>query len=565
MENIVDDHPMKLFFYTIIALIPLICVFFFLVIKRWPAQKAMPLVYLITVFNAAIIWQVPIEQIMAATIDGAITACQILYILFGAILLLNTLVESGALSTICQGLLQLSGDRRIKAIIIAWCFGSFLEGAAGFGTPAAICAPLLVALGFPPLAAVLVSLPAQGIPSCFGAVGTPLLLGVATGLGLNDLPVVNQRLAELNLTFEQYLSQIAQKTAVIHGLVGILMPLIMVMMLTRFFGKNHSWREGLEVWPLALLAGFCFFLTFILTAFFLGAEFPSLLAGLISLIVITLVLKRGFCQPQKVWDFPPSSEWNETWGIPIKSTTRPRTHPIGLKKAWVPYILVGCLLILSRLPIFPVRAFLLSVKWQWNNILETPISTIVQPLYLPASSFILVVVITYFFHYMGKQRIINSLSRTFLTLKNATIATLGAVSLATVFVNSEINALELKSMPLTLAMGISHLLGGIWPLFAPLMGAIGTFIAGSTTVSNMMFSLFQFGVAEQTGTLQSLMVALQAGGSSSGSMFSINNIVSVCATVGLIRGEGLVIQRVLLPLIYCVLAEGLIGIFLSRF
>ncbi|MEA5536631.1 L-lactate permease [Crocosphaera sp. XPORK-15E] len=554
---------MQLFFYTIIALFPIICVFFFLVIKRWPAQKTMPLVYFITVFNAGIIWQVPPQQIMAATIDGMITACQILYILFGAVLLLNTLIESGALSAICQGLLTLSGDRRIQAILIPWCFGSFLEGAAGFGTPAAICAPLLVKLGFPPLAAVLVSLPAQGIPSCFGAVGTPLLLGVATGLGLNDLPVVNQRLAELGVSFDDYLRQIGGQTAIVHGLVGILMPLIMVTMLTGFFGENRSWREGLGVWPLALLAGLSFFITFVLTALFLGPEFPSLLGGLVSLIVVTLVLTQGWFRPQQVWDFAPSHQWEEEWGRPMNSKFKPRSHPIGLKKAWIPYILVGCFLIISRLSFLPIQDILLSVEWRWNNIFGTLITSTVQPLYLPASIFILVVIITYGLHYMGKERITNSLHRTILTLRGAIVATLGAVALATVFVNSEINALNLESMPLTLAMGVSSVVGGIWSIFAPLMGAIGTFIAGSTTVSNMMFSLFQFGVAEQTGTMESLMVALQAGGSSSGSMFSINNVVSVCATVGLVRQEGLVIRKVLLPLIYCVLAEGIIGTLLS--
>lgn len=556
---------MRLFLYTIVALIPLICVFVFLVVRRWPAQKAMPLVYLITVFNGWIIWQIPLQQIMAATIDGIITACQILYILFGAVLLLNTLIESGALSTICQGLLKLSEDRRIQAILIPWCFGSFLEGAAGFGTPAAICAPLLVTLGFPPMAAVIVSLCAQGIPSCFGAVGTPLLLGIATGLGLDDLPVVNERLAQLAISFDDFLGQIGIQTAINHGLVGIFMPLIMVTILTGFFGQNRSWREGLGVWPLALLAGFSFFITFVLTALLLGPEFPSLLGGLVSLLMITLSLTHGWFRPKQIWDFPPSHQWEEEWGIAQTPKTKPRTHPIGLRKAWIPYILVGCFLILSRLSFLPIQAFLLSVKWQWNNIFGTPISATVQPLFLPASIFILVVLITYGFHYMGKQRIINTLYPTIVTLRRATIATISAVALASVFVNSEVNALNLDSMPLTLAIGVSGFFGDIWSLFAPLMGAIGTFIAGSTTVSNMMFSLFQFGVAEQTGTRESLMVALQAGGSSSGSMFSINNVVSVCATVALLRVEGLVIKKVLLPLIYCLLAEGLIGTILSYF
>ena len=551
---------MSLFVYSLIALIPIVAVFLFLVVWRWPAQRTMPLVYLITVVNAGLIWKVPFTQITAATIEGFITAINILYILFGAVLLLNTLKESGALNKICQGLLGLSGDPRIQAILIAWCLGSFLEGSSGFGTPAAICAPLLIALGFPPLAAVLVALPAQGIPSAFGAVGTPLILGVATGLGLESLPTVNERIAELGLNFDSYMDGIGGKIAIIHGITGTFMPLIIVMMLTYYFGKNRSWREGLELWPFALFAGVSFTLPSMFMANYIGPEFPSLLGGLVSLLLVTLALRQNWFVPQTSWQFPNREQWSPGWLGTITDFATQNATQMSLGRAWLPYLLVGSLLVISRLRFLPIQEFLLSVQWQWINILGTEITAEIRPLHVPATAFILVVILTYFIQNMNLLALQTAIANTGKTLMGATIATGFAVPLASIFVNSNINDAGLKSMPLTLATGVTLLAGDIWPLLAPTIGAIGTFISGSTTVSNMMFSLFQFGVARQNEMSETIMVALQASGSSAGSMISVNNVVSVCATVGLIGREGSVIQKVLLPIIYCLVIQGIIGI-----
>ena len=550
---------MELAVYSLLGLTPIISVFLLLILWKWPAKRAMPLVYLVTVAIALLVWKVPPAQVAAATIEGGITAAEILYILFGAVLLLNTLRESGALSQICQGLSGLSGDRRIQAILIAWCLGAFLEGAAGFGTPAAICAPLLVALGFPPLAAVLVALPAQGIPSAFGAVGTPLLLGAATGLGLEDIPAVNERVAELGITFTDYLLLIGQRTAIIHGICGTLMPLFIVASLTRYFGARGSWREGLAIWKFAIFAGLSFTIPSMLTANWIGAEFPSLLGGLISLYLVTLTLQKGWFVPEEVWDFPERSQWSEAWVGNASVSLNSIPQQMSLAKAWLPYIFVGIFLVISRLSFLPVQSLLQSWKFRWFNILGTEITAVTRPLYLPATIFILVVAVTYFTHQMQLKAMQKAIGRTSQTLMGAFIATGCAVPMANVFISSGVNAADLSSIPLTLASGVATLAGQVWPVFAPAIGALGTFIAGSTTVSNMMFSLLQFGVAENIGVSEAIVVALQAGGSSAGSMFSVNNVVSVSATVGLIGREGLIIQKVFIFLLYCLIVEGIIG------
>ena len=124
-----------------------------------PARRAMALAYAVTVVVAWSMWKVEIPVIVAASLQGLLLAVSLLYIVFGALLLLATLTYSGAVSTIREAFARISPDRRIQAIIVGWLFGSFIEGAAGFGTPAAVCAPLLLALGFPAMAAVMVPSP----------------------------------------------------------------------------------------------------------------------------------------------------------------------------------------------------------------------------------------------------------------------------------------------------------------------------------------------------------------------------------------------------------------------
>ena len=127
-----------------LSLLPIAAVALLLVILRWPASRAMPISYLVAAVLAFSVWKVPAVQIGAASVKGLVIAAELLYIIFGAILLLNTLEESGALRRIRRTFSDITPDRRIQVIIIAWLFGSFIEGSAGFGTPAAVAVPLLV-------------------------------------------------------------------------------------------------------------------------------------------------------------------------------------------------------------------------------------------------------------------------------------------------------------------------------------------------------------------------------------------------------------------------------------
>ena len=156
---------------ALLSLLPIISVAVFLVMLRWPASRAMPISYVVAVLLSLFVWQIPFVKVMAASVNGLIDAIELIYIIFGAILLLNTLQESGAIQSIRKGFSDITPDRRIQVIIIAWLFGSFIEGSAGFGTPAAVAVPLMVGLGFPAMAAVVSGMIIQSTPVSFGALG----------------------------------------------------------------------------------------------------------------------------------------------------------------------------------------------------------------------------------------------------------------------------------------------------------------------------------------------------------------------------------------------------------
>ncbi len=549
---------MKLALYYLLASAPIITIFLLLVIAKRPAKQAMPIAYLVTAAIAILIWQVSFPVLAASTIEGLVMAVEILYIVFGAILLLNVLKASGAIATIRRGLLEVSPDRRIQVLIIAWMFGSFIEGASGFGTPPAVCGPLLVALGFPALAAVMAALIANSTAVVFAAVGIPVLLGI--NAGLEGSPVVENHIAQLGVTYSEYFARIVVRAGFLNGIIGTLIPLFMVACLTRYFGQRKSWREGLEVWKFALFAGLAFTIPSTLTVFILGPEFPSLIGGLVGLAIVVLAAQKGFLTPKQTWDFPPTEAWEDGWMGSFRPVMNSEVQGMTLFKAWIPYVLVGFFLVLSRLPFLPFQGLLRALKLNFPNVLGTEIAINSQPLYLPGTIFILVVICTYFLHRVKTEALKQATIDAVNTLTGTAVVLAAAVPMARVFINSGFNESSLASMPLTLADGVSSLAGQSWPLFAPMIGAMGSFIAGSATVSNMMFSLFQFGVAVEIDVSGSVVVALQAMGGAAGNMICVANVVAASATVGLSGCEGLLIRRVFLPLTYYVIGAGVLGL-----
>ncbi|HRW15576.1 L-lactate permease [Amaricoccus sp.] len=546
-------------FTIILATLPIATVFLLLVVLARSAKFSMFVAYLVTTATALLVWGTELNKVLGATVNGVVTAVSLLYIVFGAILMLYTLEESGGIRSIRRGFTSISPDRRVQAIIIAWLFGSLIEGASGFGTPAAIAAPLLVAVGFPAMAAVMVSLIIQSTPVSFGAVGTPILVGVRTGLV--DQPLVEQTIAPM--AFHDYLMQIAAKVAMIHGLVGFLIPLILVGMLTRFFGTNRSFVEGFRIWKFALFAGLAFTVPYWIIAATLGPEFPSLLGGIIGLLIVVPAAKRGFLIPKETFDFPPRNQWDEAWVGKLDDLEDHNAHKplMPLLKAWAPYVVVVILLVLTR-TIAPIKGFLVSpaVTIALDDLFGSGINARVQLLYLPGTVLILASLFTYFYHGMKASDYGKALRSSGSTMMAAAPALLLAVPMVQVFLNSASDTLA--SMPIVLAEGVSSAVGQAWPMFAPWIGAMGAFVAGSNTISNMMFSLFQFSTATSIGLGAAgagTVVALQAIGGAAGNMICVHNVVAASATVGLTDREGELIRKTLIPMAYYCIQGGLIG------
>ncbi|WP_434362567.1 L-lactate permease [Parasalinivibrio latis] len=543
---------------ALVAFSPIVVAAILLVGLNWPAKKAMPVAFGLTVVIALFVWDMSANRVIASVFQGLGITVAVLWIVFGAIFLLNTLKHTGAITTIRNGFTDISPDRRVQAIIIAWCFGSFIEGASGFGTPAAIAAPLLVAIGFPALAAVLMGMMIQSTPVSFGAVGTPILVGVNKGLDTHN---ITEALVANGSNWDVYLQQITTGVALIHATVGTLMPVLMAMMLTRFFGKNKSWTEGLDILPFALFAGLAFTIPYALTGAFLGPEFPSLIGGLTGLAIVVTAAKKGFLVPKSTWDFRPEKDWPAEWLGSLKMDLSDNGRkPMGLVLAWMPYVLLAAVLVASRVST-EFKSALQGVSVSFANILgESGISSSIQPLYLPGGILVFVALVAVLAQSRSVSPAFKALGESTKTLIGAGFVLVFTIPMVRIFINSGVNGAELSSMPVTTANFAAGLVGEAFPMLSAAVGALGAFIAGSNTVSNMMFSQFQFEVA-QTLTISSVViVALQAVGAAAGNMIAIHNVVAASATVGLLGREGATLRRTVLPTIYYLVATGLIGL-----
>ncbi|MDX2123578.1 MAG: L-lactate permease [Aeromonas hydrophila] len=543
---------------ALVAFSPILVAAVLLVGLNWPAKRAMPVAFLLTVFIALWSWQMSPTRVFASTLQGLVITVTVLWIVFGAILMLNTLKHTGAISAIRGGFTNISPDRRIQAIIIAWCFGAFIEGASGFGTPAAIAAPLLVAIGFPALAAVLLGMMIQSTPVSFGAVGTPILVGINKGL---DSQAIGQTLSAGGSSWEVYLQQVTTNVALIHAVVGTLMPVLMVMMLTRFFGRHRSWTEGLAILPFAIFAGLAFTVPYALTGMLLGPEFPSLIGGLVGLALVVTAARAGFLVPKTSWDFAPEQEWPAEWLGSLKLDLKEAAaRPMSLLLAWLPYVALALLLVASRVsPAF--KASLLSVSLAFTDLLgEKGVSASIEPLYLPGGLLVLCALLATLLQSRSLSPFGRALGESSRTLIGAGFVLIFTVPMVRIFINSGVNGADLASMPVTTANFAAGLVGEFFPALSATIGALGAFIAGSNTVSNMMFSQFQFEVAQTLGVSTAAMLALQAVGAAAGNMIAIHNVVAASATVGLLGREGATLRKTALPTLYYLLATGLIGL-----
>jgi lactate permease len=355
-----------------IAALPLLLAGGLLVGLLWPATRAMPIAWVTALAVGYFAWNMPVDWLAAASAAGFMTAFEILWIVFGALVLLYTLMEAGAFDRINRGFATVSDDRRVQIVLIAFFMATFIEGAAGFGTPAAVVAPLLLGLGFPALAAVIAGIIGHIIAVTYGAVGTPIVVGIQSPM--ESVEFTRTAIQDGGMTVQEFSVNVAAWAATYHALVGFVMPLFAVGMVVYFFGDpdDRSLKPAWEVAPLCIASGIAFAVPYWLSAWFLTAEFPSLIGSMVGGAIILSILRAGYLLPDEEWEFPERNRWKDHWvgtiepgqsnggngGSPeAEAADLSGGRDMSLLKAWSPYILLVILLVITR-AVDPISNFI---------------------------------------------------------------------------------------------------------------------------------------------------------------------------------------------------------------
>lgn len=566
------------YMYALIAFVPLIFTVVVMAVFNWPAKRALPLAWLIASILAFSVWKMKIPDVGIFTLYGFLDTLNTLAVVFGAILVMNTMKRSGAIAVINNSFSSISNDRRIQMVIIGFVFGAFIEGAAGFGTPAALAAPLLIGLGFPPLAAAMTALILNSVPVCYGAVGTPTSAAFTAVQSSVENP-------------DLFKSVLTQWTAIPHAIVCPIIIFIAMAMMCKFFGKEKSIKPALKAVPFIIFTAVIFDIPFLILASFLGPEFPSLIGALIALPVTMIAAKKGFLVPKDTWDFPEKTAWQQEWlstsAVQEDESTKVQSN-LSMFMAWLPYVIIGAILVLTRIPQIGLKGILtgtpalsLAIKnllgiqdlnWKFNWAYNPGI--------IP---FVLVALLTIVLHGMKGDQVKAAWKDTFSMVSGAAIALFFGIAMVQIFKYTNFNTLNesviqpaiangenwtklaqkdlaMPSMLYVMAKGLADLAGQAYIVVSPFIGVLGSFISGSNTVSNVLFTSLQFEAASQTGLPIVLIVVLQNIGGAIGNMTCINNIVSACATCGTVGREGLLVKKNALPmLIYSLLVILIIG------
>ncbi len=523
---------------ALIAAVPLLLAFFLMVLFNTSASKSVGISFLLTIILVLFVWKVDLLTTAAYAIYGLLKAVDLLLIVAGAIFLQNTLKSAGLMDVIRSGFKRISPDPRIQAIIIAYLFGAFIEGSAGFGTPAALAAPLLVGLGFPAVAACVVSLISNSTPVPFAAVGTPTLTTISN---------ITSQLEASGVSTDAFTSAVTHKVCFYLGIGGIVVPLLLVAVLALFFGSERKLRSITEMIPFSILAALTFIVPYYLLGTFLGSEFASIIGSIIGMLLTVLAAKFRILVPKYVWHFKNSN-----------TNVEQNLEEVPTKKqfllAWTPYFSIALLLLVTRVSAFGLKDILKGITININNILGVDGLNFAFPwAYNPGIfPFIFVALITALCCRLSGKRIVQVAKSTGRQMANLTIALVAGVAMVQIMMNSGVNTSGLNSMLSQISQLMVDIVGSAFPYMSPVIGIFGAFVSGSCTVSSTLFGPLQYETAELLSLSTSTIIALQITGGALGNMICINNVVAVTSTTNAPGREGHIIRLCLLPcLIYC--------------
>ena len=438
--------------------------------------------------------------ILGSLSEAGFTAATILWIIFGALCVHQLQMKTGAIDSLRDGIGTLSDDPRLVAILVAWFFALFMEGAAGFGTPVALAAPFLVGFGVAPVQAVTIVLIGHSVGVSFGAVGTPVMPQIAvtewTGL------------------------EIARTTGEIHAILGAVMLAFLLFLVTRQARHENVALAPIGGWFVLAVVGFLVPMWAI--SRWVGPELPTMGAALIggAIFVIVLRLVRQF-HPDHGKDEEEKDEVTESEAMP-------------LWRAVSPYGVVIALILATRL-IEPVQAQLLAVELHWT--LWGNFEGRFQPLYHPGTILVIGALLGGLIQGASHRTFIKALRAALKMLLPVTIALVAMLAISRLMVHA--------AMIDVLAEAAASTTGPAWPLVAPVVGVLGTFVTGSATASNILFTDFQVATAGRLGFDELRLIGAQGFGAAVGNIICPHNVIAGCATVGIAGQEGDVLRRTL--------------------
>ncbi|SES89819.1 L-lactate permease [[Clostridium] aminophilum] len=609
--------------YAVLAFIPILFVIGFMVALNVPAKKAIPGGWLICCIIAFLFWKMDVSGLVRQTAIGFLESFSVLLVIFGAVLIMNTLSEAGAMDSIKGMFCGITTDARVQAVMIGFLFGAFIEGAAGFGTPAALAGPLMASVGFHPLAATAIALICNSVPVPFGAVGTPTNTAIT---------VVSDAVVNAGGNSEVFASEVTFYSAVLMALTTLAVLLAVIVIEVFLFAETPEKRRlkyVVEILPFLVYVTVLFNGCYLLIARFLGPELVSLGASAISMSVVLATSRKGVLIPKDKWEFSQSAkgrtntqstlfrsgflvkiqklmerhfekkyalldqeidslnrlkeaEMKEVLkeeGIQLKQLEKElddywkrqslikRLHRkdflfgVPILRAWVPYILIGIVLALTRV-ISTLRPD--SLVGAMKNIrlaILTPDGEVFWGfafLWNPGGIFIIVAVCSIFILRMRMVHVRKAWVKSLDQVRGAAIPLMFGVAMVYVLRNSANPSMEvcylisgktagMGSMLTMMADGLGYLFKDFYLWVAPLVGVVGSFISGSNTVSNTLFGGLQFETAALVGLPQVIVLALQNAGGAIGNMICVNNVVSACATTGMSGSEGRIIRLNIIP------------------
>ena len=521
------DPAGNIWLSALVALIPIVFFFLALTKLRLKGYQAGTVTVLLALGVALLFYKMPVSAALASAVYGFFYGLwPIAWIIVAAVFLYKLSVKTGQFDVIRSSILSVTHDQRLQLILVGFCFGAFLEGAAGFGAPVAITAALLVGLGFKPLYAAGLCLIANTAPVAFGAMGIPVIVaGQVSGI---DPFLIGQ-------------------------MAGRQLPFMTILVLFWIMAIMDGWRGVKETWPAVLVGGGSFAVVQFLTANYIGPELPDITSAIVSLIALTGFLKVW--QPKRIFRFDTAeSTTSQTTGTKAPAAAKPQagaTAPLtagAILKAWSPFIILTAMVTLWSLKPFkalfaaggPLASTIINIPVPMLDKLvakmppvvaqATPYGAVYTFNWLAATgtAILIAAVLTIAFARFSPAKAVATLGETVRELV-IPIYSIGMV-LAFAFVANY------SGLSATLALALAHT-GQAFVFFSPFLGWIGVFLTGSDTSANALFGALQATTANQLGLSPVLTVAANTTGGVTGKMISPQSIAIACAAVGLAGKE----------------------------